>query len=90
MIFDKIIEFLINGFASLIQQIPPVTPPSWYNTTITYYQTLFSSFEGLRNWMNLVALQNAVTFLLACYAFKYSVQLVRMVISLVSGGGGKI
>lgn len=88
MIIDTIFQWVLNQLASFLQSLEQISPPSWYIDTMTQFQSIFLQAGGLRNWVNLEAVQNSIIFLLACYGFKFTVQLFRMLLSYATGGGG--
>ena len=88
MIFDSLFTWIVNGVVSLIQLMPTVDIPTWVSTTVSLWSDMLEGAAGMSHWINFPAIASAATFILGATLISISLKIIRMVISLASGGGG--
>lgn len=83
-VWDAICTFL--GF--LVGLIPDVALPTWVDDVSTYMTQGMAFVDGMYNWIPVGALGNASIFLMTVSGLVLTVRVVRIAISMFTGGGG--
>lgn len=87
-----IVSGLVSGVLSLL---PSFSWPSWFDGTPlhdgtlgSYATTVGSYLHAFEGWINIDAALDVVDAFVAVAAIVLTIKIVRVVISLVTGGGG--
>jgi hypothetical protein len=87
-----IVELIINIFVSLISFIgslfPEMETPGWLSDLAGLVGTVSSQMAGLGAWVPFGAAGTATLVVLSALAVALLVKLVRVCLSLLTGGGG--
>ena len=88
MIIDKFLDFLTSIAVYTIGLFPTWSLPSWWSNAVTGWTTIVSGVSDLAHWIPLEAVYQVGSAIILVSIFSYSVRLIRIAVSLVSGGGG--
>lgn len=88
MITEAIFGVLAGLMRFLIDLFPDWTAPSWLTTSVETFANAVGHIYLLDNWLPLQAIGHVVVFCLACTAIAFGVKAFRMILSLMTGGGG--
>lgn len=87
-----IVEFLMtlaaNVFEWAFSGLPPYTPPAWVTGVGSAAGSVFSMAGSMGVWFPASLVLTIVAALLAVWLVSFSVKVIRMAISLFTGGGG--
>jgi hypothetical protein len=87
-----ITEAVVRLFAGLLTLIgnlmPNVNTPGFFDSVAGAVGTVAGFMAPLGNWVPFSAAVQGTTFVLACVAAALVVKLVRITVSLLTGGGG--
>lgn len=89
MIFEAILNLLTSLITLLLSALPELTIPTWYTDDfLPFWTSTISGVSGFRAWFPFDAIGTAVAVLSSTFAITVAIRIVRMVISLFTGGGG--
>jgi hypothetical protein len=88
VITQAVINFFVNIFGTVVGAVPGLELPAWYQTVIPFWNNSFVMAEGFRVWVPIEAFGNVLTFSLSVFAIIIAIRVVRIMVSLFSGGGG--
>lgn len=87
-----IIEALISMLAALVSFIgslfPDIETPGWMTSIAGHVSTVTGLMAPLGNWVPFGAAGNAVALVLVAIGAAAAVRLIRVLVSLFTGGGG--
>jgi len=87
-----IIEWLAQVVAAIAEFIAglfgDLQAPGWLQSAGDTWQSIMGQAAGLDPWIPWSVLSAVVTSLLACVVIGFGIKVVRMVLSLFTGGGG--
>lgn len=88
MIFEAFVD-LFFGLADLIlSALGNLEAPAWLVGLAGQMDQLVSAGASLGVWVPWPALAACIASVLACFAISFAVRIVRVLLSLVTGGGG--
>lgn len=88
MIVEGIVKVAVAFFKFVLGLFPTRNPPQWTESLASSLQTVWDAGAGLGAWIpwgNVAAVVQAV---IACMITGLLIRLVRIVLSLFTGGGG--
>ena len=88
MIVDKILDILASVVIFIIDLFPTWTFPTWWTSAITGWSSIVAGISDLAHWMPLDAIFQVAGAVFIVSIFSFSVRILRIVLSLFSGGGG--
>jgi len=88
MITQALLDFAVSVFSALLSVVPSFELPSWFETVLPWWATVFDLAEGFRVWIPFDAIKNVLVFSLAVYATVIGIRVARIMVSLFTGGGG--
>jgi hypothetical protein len=89
LITDLFLWVLSAPFRWLLDNVPSFTWPSWFTDTVPTKASELGAIAGaLDNWFPVETLVLVFGLAIIAWGFSLSVQLLRFVVSLFSGGGG--
>lgn len=88
MVTDSIINALSWLFAGVIGLFPTITVPEWADTLTSYMGDGADFAAGMAHWVPVAAIGQGLVFVFACWGVANGIKLIRIVVSLFSGGGG--
>lgn len=93
MIVEAVINVLVALVSGILSLVPDFEAPSWLTgsgsgTLGGYANTVGQAMGKAEPWLPLDALGYAVTIVVAAVAFSVAVRVVRILLSLFTGGGG--
>jgi hypothetical protein len=89
MITDSMITLWGDFFLFFLGEMDPVELPGWISTSSGYMSLIFGYAGQMGVWFNWSLLALVVGALLATNVFAFGMHLARMVVSVLTGGGGK-
>jgi hypothetical protein len=90
MITDYILTAFGNAIKFLINLIPNVTFPSWFQTGFDFFDNAVKQVSYFHDYLPLTAVSSVFLVYNAIVLTTVSVRIIRIIISLVTGGGGNI
>lgn len=88
MITEAIIGVLAGLLTFVIGLFPEVERPDWLDSVVTTIADGLQSASHYGQWIPLGAVGGSIAFVLACFAAAFAIRVVRMALSLFTGGGG--
>lgn len=88
MILEAIVSAFVAVITFLIGLIPSWSAPGWLTTATTTLADAVGHIAMLNGWLPVSAIGQVVVFLMAAGALALGIRLTRIVLSLVTGGGG--
>lgn len=90
MILDAIFGFFQAGWSALLNAIPVPESPGWWSTSMSAVAWLITNVAKLGNWVPLSMIGSIITFIFTMWLTAGGIVIVRMGVSLFSGGGGTV
>ena len=88
MITQAIIDIFSTIVSAVASLLPGFDLPAWVPGAVSTITTGIGKVEGFGNWMPLGAFRDGVLFVGSCMVFVVGVRVVRIAVSLFTGGGG--
>lgn len=88
MIVDAFLDIMATTFATLLGALAVPQPPSWMSSTITGLRAAFEGIYEFSYWLPVGFLAPALLAVFAANAMGFSISVLRMVVSIATGGGG--
>ena len=89
MITDAILQFITDIFDWLLGTLPHVEVPTWLSSVSSFAGTVFGYANSMGVWFPSALVFTVVGTLLGVWLISYGIHVLRMIVSLFSGGGGK-
>jgi hypothetical protein len=88
MIPEGFFDFMFGLAGFLVGLFPSGGAPAWLTDGAGYLSQLFEKASGLGAWINFGLAGTVMAAVLACVALGLGIKVVRMVVSVFTGGGG--
>lgn len=88
MITDLLIAALAWIAGKLLDLLPDIEPPAWIGDVAGYAGSVFAFADSIGVWFPWGVLSTVLASVFACAAIGFGIKAVRMVISLMTAGGG--
>lgn len=89
MIVEWFLKVVASLFEWLFSPLPAYTPPDWVSSLAGAVGQVFSMAHSMGVWFPAPLVLTILAALLVIWTFSYGVHIVRMIVSALSGGGGK-
>jgi hypothetical protein len=89
LITDLLIELFGSILEALLGTFPTVEVPGWLNSGAAVMGTVFGYASSMGAWFPSGLLVTVMAALVLTWGIGYGIHVVRMVVSLFTGGGGK-
>lgn len=87
-----ITEAIVKVWAAVVRWtlslMPTWTPPEWMVSATTWLSDGLAAVGAFAWFLPIAAVRHCFVFLLACLALVWTIRVVRIVASFLSGGGG--
>lgn len=83
--FVRLLVALARGVADLFDSIPL---PSFWGNVDGWFASLAATGSGMSQWIPWTVILSGVAFVFACAVASFTIRLVRVFVSLFTGGGG--
>lgn len=90
MITDAILDALFAVVMFFLSLLPEWSLPGWWLDAMVGWGQIVSGIADLAHWVPLDAVANVAIAVVLVSVFSFSVQILRIVSSYLTGGGGKI
>lgn len=90
MITDYILSAIGRALTFLINLIPNVNFPNWFQIGFDFFDNAVKQVSYFHDYLPLTAVASVFLVYNAIVLTTVSVRVIRMVISLVTGGGGNV
>ena len=90
MITDAILDALFAVVMFFLSLLPEWSLPDWWLDAMVGWGQIVSGIADLAHWVPLDAVANVAIAVVLVSVFSFSVQILRIVSSYLTGGGGKI
>lgn len=88
MITDAIITLLSYIADALLSGLPPTETPAWMSTASAYMPNVFRVGASMGVWFPWSLLGIVMGTVVVVWASAFGIKILRMVLSLFTGGGG--
>lgn len=88
MITDLIISAFMAVVSFLLNLLPDIQMPGWIADISGYAASVFAFADSIGVWIPWGVVMTVVASVFACAGVGFTIKVVRMVISHVTGGGG--
>lgn len=88
MITSAIMRVLLGFMTFVLGLLPSFTPPAWMADLAGYVSSGLGAFSSLSYWIPVGAVGTVVALVVVVQGIALALKLARMVLSVVTGGGG--
>ena len=90
MITYAFLNLIASLFAMILGWIPSIFGDELLNSVIAFYNTILSYAVPWGNWVPLDTIGTLAYYILITAIASIMIRLVRLIVSLVTGGGGNV